>query len=204
MTNQYLSWQNATSDAVVKKSSKAVASVKNSTGTPTFSMTSSPIASIDSKTGEITITAPGEEGDTGYSTRMDAWEEGAVLTVTATLPSGKKASTTITLVKDLILTVNSSYVFRTDGNVGGFLNATNVNFWVDANKNVTWFVTVANDESEYEYCGEESSTTTHYEGRLAMVRPTSTVVSYNACRLFATSTYGQIIVIYLDHNWVIN
>ena len=110
--------------AGTKKGSKAVATVKNASGKVTYSISGSTCIKIDSETGVIKVSANKLE---------TCIKNGAEATVTATLPSGKSASKTVKLEKQLILTANGK---ECKAKVNNFEAKENT-FTVIANQTVT-------------------------------------------------------------------
>ena len=110
--------------AGTKKGSKAVATVKNASGKVTYSISGSTCIRIDSETGVIKVAA----------NKIEACvKSGAEATVTATLPSGKSASKTVRLEKQLILTANGKeYSAKTN-----YFTAKENTFTVIANQTVS-------------------------------------------------------------------
>ena len=107
----------------------AYAKTENASGDVTFSVSSDRCLTIDSKTGKI---------QTKYVQKQELTycAGGETITVTATLPSGKKASQTLILEKDLMLTVGNYEFTYVDKN-RNFTTGTN-DFKVKANQNVKW------------------------------------------------------------------
>ena len=107
----------------------AYAKPENASGEVTFSVSSDRCLTIDSKTGKI---------QTKYVQKQELsyCAGGETITVTATLPSGKKASQTLILEKDLMLTVGNYEFTYVDKN-RHFTTGTN-DFKVKANQNVKW------------------------------------------------------------------
>ena len=120
-----------------KRSSDAVAKVKNASGDVTYSISSNKCMKIDSKTGHITI----KGNNLQYCS-----ENGGTATVTATLPSGKSASDTITLEKILVLRVGNKEYNRATKDKS-FPNTTN-SFLVIANQIVKFTATGVKPGSE--------------------------------------------------------
>lgn len=124
------------------KTSKAIAKVENASGDVTYAIDNNVCVSINSTTGELTA----KEAATGSATKVRTWEnacavDGKTVTVTATLPSGKSASTTLTIEKDLVLYPSNSSIKKyeavtTDRKL--YPADSNKRFYVDANQVVTW------------------------------------------------------------------
>lgn len=125
------------------KTSKATAKVENASGDVTYSIDKATCVSIDKTTGDLTADNAPTSG-----TKLKYWLERCandnhIVTVTATLPSGKSASATLTIEKDLVLYASNTSVKRAEeiklaGN-GKVLPAdSNKRFYVDANQVVTW------------------------------------------------------------------
>ena len=114
------------------KTSNAIAKTENTSGKVTYSMSQSRCASIDPNTGVITALNVQKTELTYCATN------GETLKVTATLPSGKSASQTIYVEKDLVLTVGSNefYVFTKEEN--RYFKTGSNDFTVKANQNVKW------------------------------------------------------------------
>ena len=112
------------------KTSKATASTENASGNVTYSLSSSTCARINSSTGAITAIPYSELDSMGEQ----ICEAGETVTVTATLPSGKSASKTLTLEKDLRLSAgNKTNIYTTTD-----INTGSNDFTVKANQNVKW------------------------------------------------------------------
>ncbi len=148
--------------------SKATAKVQNSTGKVTYTIDDADCVSIDKNTGALTA----RETITGSSAKIKAWlnkcaVNGKVVTVTATLPSGKSASAKLTLEKDLELYASNSSIKRgvTITANGKVLPADKEKFYVDANQTVTWS---AKADDAYGTCTAVNKTqkSTSYEGNL--------------------------------------
>ncbi|MGN1379128.1 MAG: InlB B-repeat-containing protein [Bacilli bacterium] len=153
----------------------ATASVENASGTVTYSINSGNCASIDSSTGVITAINP--------QTKTREWESRCAnkenqFVVTATLPSGKSATATIKLEKDLSAYFtgsenNNTFVGLTTSN--DFYHAVEQEFSITANQNVSWNVK-CEDHYYYGICtytGKISSTSTVFKGTLAAVHTKS-------------------------------
>ena len=110
--------------AGTKKGSKAVATVKNASGKVTYSISGSNCLKIDAETGVIKVSA------SKFETCI---KSGAEATVTATLPSGKSASKTVKLEKQLVLTANGKE-YKSKIN---YFEAKENTFTVIANQTVT-------------------------------------------------------------------
>lgn len=149
------------------KTSKATAKVENASGEVTYSIDNNVCVKIDSKTGDLTA----REAATGTSAKVNAWKntcavDGNKVIVTATLPSGKSASATLTIEKDLELYASNSSIKRqaTVTENGKTFPAYQEKFYVDANQTVTWSAKAVDNSS----CTpvNKTSKSTSYEGNL--------------------------------------
>ncbi len=130
------------------KTAKASAKVENATGDVTYSLSNTLCMGIDAKTGVITAKNNG------------ACSKGAEIKVYAKTPSGTTAEQTIYYEKDLELTSKgesyskyASFYGDSDG------------YYVTANQNVTWDVTLTSSVSyEYTYNDFISKTSTSVKG----------------------------------------
>ena len=130
------------------KTAKASAKVENATGDVTYSLSNTLCMGIDAKTGVITAKNNG------------ACSKGAEIKVYAKTPSGTTAEQTIYYEKDLELTSKgesyskyASFYGDSDG------------YYVTANQNVTWDVTLTSSVSyEYTYKDFISKTSTSVKG----------------------------------------
>lgn len=123
------------------KTAKATAKVENASGDVTYAIDNNVCVSIDAKTGDLTA----NEAATGSGAKVRAWRnacavDGKVVTVTATLPSGKSASAKLTIEKDLELYASfySLPKHETVTTNGKYLPASDNKFSVEANQIVTW------------------------------------------------------------------
>ena len=174
----------------------ATANVENASGAVTYSINSGNCARIDSNTGVITAINP--------QTKTRDWESRCInkenqFVVTATLPSGKSATATITLEKDL-----SAYFTGTENNntfVGlgtsnTFYHGGEREFSITANQSVTWN---ASCEDHYyygtcTYTGKTSSTATTFKGTLSATYTKSdgtTSNSYSNSKVTLSTPAGQ-------------
>lgn len=174
----------------------ATANVENASGAVTYSINSGNCARIDSNTGVITAINP--------QTKTRDWESRCInkenqFVVTATLPSGKSATATITLEKDL-----SAYFTGTENNntfVGlgtsnTFYHGGEREFSITANQSVTWN---ASCEDHYyygtcTYAGKTSSTATTFKGTLSATYTKSdgtTSNSYSNSKVTLSTPAGQ-------------
>lgn len=130
------------------KTAKASAKVENVTGNVTYSLSNTLCMGIDAKTGVITAKNNG------------ACSKGAAIKVYAKTPSGTTAEQTIYYEKDLKLTSKGeSYSKYAD-----FYGDSN-GYYVTANQNVTWDVTLTSSVSyEYTYKDFISKTPTSVKG----------------------------------------
>ena len=130
------------------KTAKASAKVENATGDVTYSLSNTLCMGIDAKTGVITAKNNG------------ACSKGAAIKVYAKTPSGTTAEQTIYYEKDLKLTSKGeSYSKYAD-----FYGDSN-GYYVTANQNVTWDVTLTSSVSyEYTYKDFISKTPTSVKG----------------------------------------
>ena len=130
------------------KTAKASAKVENATGDVTYSLSNTLCMGIDAKTGVITAKNNG------------ACSKGAAIKVYAKTPSGTTAEQTIYYEKDLELTSKGeSY-----SEYASFYGDSN-DYYVTANQNVTWDVTLTSSESfEYTYKDFISKTSTSVKG----------------------------------------
>lgn len=130
LTNKHIS------SVGTKKTSQAKATVNNPSGKVVYSISNTKCFQIDSNTGVIKVSSR------NFKTCN---ENGATAEVTATLPSGKSASSDITLEKVLILRVgNKEYVYKTSDK--SFETRTN-SFTVIANQIVNWTASGVKDGS---------------------------------------------------------
>lgn len=150
------------------KTSKANAKVENASGDITYSIDNNVCVSIDAKTGNLTA----NNEPTGSGAKIKVWlqtcaTDGNVVTVTATLPSGKSASAKLTIEKDLVLYASNSSIKRSETikENGITLPAYEDRFYVDANQTVTWS---AKADDPYGTCKAVNVTTksTSYTGNL--------------------------------------
>lgn len=149
------------------KTSKATAKLENASGDVTYSIDNNVCVTVDSKTGDLKT----KEIPTGSDTKIKAWlntcgKEGKTVTITATLPSGKSASATLTIEKDLELYASNSSIKRqaTVTENGKTFPAYQEKFYVDANQTVTWSAKAVDNSS----CTpvNKTSKSTSYEGNL--------------------------------------
>ena len=115
------------------KTAKASAKVENATGDVTYSLSNTLCMGIDAKTGVITAKNNG------------ACSKGAAIKVYAKTPSGTTAEQTIYYEKDLELTSKGESYSK----YASFYGDSN-DYYVTANQNVTWDVTLTSSVS-YEY-----------------------------------------------------
>lgn len=134
------------------RTSNATASVENASGAVTYSISSVGCATIDSNTGVITAVSV-----TSRDLRSICYGSGETIKVTATLPSGKSASKTLTFEKNLLLTVGDYDYISTSSNKYFPHNRDNT-FTITANQEVSWSATEIED-------GTESKTSTTYSGK---------------------------------------
>ena len=130
------------------KTAKASAKVENSTGDVTYSLSNTLCMGIDAKTGVITAKNNG------------ACSKGAAIKVYAKTPSGTTAEQTIYYEKDLELTSKGESYSK----YASFYGDSN-DYYVTANQNVTWDVTLTSSVSyEYTYKNYISKTSTSVKG----------------------------------------
>ena len=130
------------------KTAKASAKVENATGDVTYSLSDTLCMGIDAKTGVITAKNNG------------ACSKGAAIKVYAKTPSGTTAEQTIYYEKDLVLTSKGESYSK----YASFYGDSN-GYYVTANQNVTWDVTLTSSESfEYTYKDFISKTSTSVKG----------------------------------------
>ena len=130
------------------KTAKASAKVENATGDVTYSLSNTLCMGIDAKTGVITAKNNG------------ACSKGAAIKVYAKTPSGTTAEQTIYYEKDLELTSKGESYSK----YASFYGDSN-GYYVTANQNVTWDVTLTSSESfEYTYKDFISKTPTSVKG----------------------------------------
>ena len=130
------------------KTAKASAKVENATGDVTYSLSNTLCMGIDAKTGVITAKNNG------------ACSKGAAIKVYAKTPSGTTAEQTIYYEKDLELTSKGESYSK----YASFYGDSN-GYYVTANQNVTWDVTLTSSESfEYTYKDFISKTSTSVKG----------------------------------------
>ena len=130
------------------KTAKAVAKVENVTGDVTYSLSDTICMGIDAKTGVITAKNNG------------ACSNGAAIKVYAKTPSGTTAEKTIYYEKDLVLTSKGESYSKYASFYGD-----NNGYYVTANQNVTWDVTLTSSVSyEYTYKDFISKTSTSVKG----------------------------------------
>lgn len=130
------------------KTAKASAKVENATGDVTYSLSNTLCMGIDAKTGVITAKNNG------------ACSKGAAIKVYAKTPSGTTAEKTIYYEKDLELTSKGESYSK----YASFYGDSN-GYYVTANQNVTWDVTLTSSVSyEYTYKDFISKTSTSVKG----------------------------------------
>lgn len=130
------------------KTAKASAKVENATGDVTYSLSDTLCMGIDAKTGVITAKNNG------------ACSKGAAIKVYAKTPSGTTAEQTIYYEKDLELTSKGESYSK----YASFYGDSN-DYYVTANQNVTWDVTLTSSVSyEYTYNDFISKTSTSVKG----------------------------------------
>ena len=130
------------------KTAKASAKVENATGDVTYSLSNTLCMGIDAKTGVITAKNNG------------ACSKGAAIKVYAKTPSGTTAEQTIYYEKDLKLTSKGESYSK----YASFYGDSN-GYYVTANQNVTWDVTLTSSVSyEYTYKDFISKTSTSVKG----------------------------------------
>lgn len=130
------------------KTAKASAKVENATGDVTYSLSNTLCMGIDAKTGVITAKNNG------------ACSKGAEIKVYAKTPSGTTAEQTIYYEKDLELTSKGESYSK----YASFYGDSN-DYYVTANQNVTWDVTLTSSVSyEYTYNDFISKTSTSVKG----------------------------------------
>ncbi len=130
------------------KTAKASAKVENATGDVTYSLSNTLCMDIDAKTGVITAKNNG------------ACSKGAAIKVYAKTPSGTTAEQTIYYEKDLELTSKGESYSK----YASFYGDSN-DYYVTANQNVTWDVTLTSSVSyEYTYNDFISKTSTSVKG----------------------------------------
>ena len=130
------------------KTAKASAKVENATGDVTYSLSNTLCMGIDAKTGVITAKNNG------------ACSKGAAIKVYAKTPSGTTAEQTIYYEKDLELTSKGESYSK----YASFYGDSN-GYYVTANQNVTWDVTLTSSVSyEYTYKDFISKTPTSVKG----------------------------------------
>ena len=130
------------------KTAKASAKVENATGDVTYSLSNTLCMGIDAKTGVITAKNNG------------ACSKGAAIKVYAKTPSGTTAEQTIYYEKDLVLTSKGESYSK----YASFYGDSN-GYYVTANQNVTWDVTLTSSVSyEYTYKDFISKTSTSVKG----------------------------------------
>lgn len=130
------------------KIAKASAKVENATGDVTYSLSNTLCMGIDAKTGVITAKNNG------------ACSKGAAIKVYAKTPSGTTAEQTIYYEKDLELTSKGESYSK----YASFYGDSN-GYYVTANQNVTWDVTLTSSVSyEYTYKDFISKTSTSVKG----------------------------------------
>ena len=130
------------------KTAKAIAKVENATGDVTYSLSNTLCMGIDAKTGVITAKNNG------------ACSNGAAIKVYAKTPSGTTAEKTIYYEKDLVLTSKGESYSKYASFYGD-----NNGYYVTANQNVTWDVTLTSSVNyEYSYKNFISKTPTSVKG----------------------------------------
>lgn len=123
------------------RTAMATAKVENGKGKVIYTIEKNNCVSIDAETGEIKA----NEAATGSGTKIKLWynscaDENTSYTVTATLPSGKSASTKINLEKDLKLSAsdrNSLEMLAVTRNNMTFYMFRENNFTIEANQPIT-------------------------------------------------------------------
>ncbi|MGM9875958.1 MAG: InlB B-repeat-containing protein [Bacilli bacterium] len=176
----------------------ATANVKNASGAVTYSINGGNCANIDSNTGVIKAINP--------QTKTREWEIQCAnkenqFVVTATLPSGKSATATITLEKDLSAYFTGSgnnNTFVGSGTSQSFYHAGEKEFSITANQNVTWKAKCEDDVTYYgatcKYIGKTSSTATIFKGTLSATYTKSdgsTSNSYSNSKVALSTPAGQ-------------
>ncbi|MGM9882488.1 MAG: InlB B-repeat-containing protein [Bacilli bacterium] len=148
----------------------ATASVENASGAVTYSINDGNCVRIDSSTGVITASNP--------QTKTREWDIKCAnkenqFVVTATLPSGKSATATITLEKDLYANFTGSENNNTLVGLStakDFYHAGEQEFSITANQNVSWSAKCKNEVTYYgatcKYIGTISTTATIFKGTL--------------------------------------
>lgn len=184
------------------KTSKATAKVENASGNVTYSIDNNVCVSINATTGELTANEAAE----GSGAKVTAWRnacavDGKKVTVTATLPSGKSATATLTIEKDLVLSASNTSVKNaneiTQDQSGKVLPAdSNKRFYVDANQTVTW-TAKANDTAAN--CTPVNVTTTS-ESYVGDLKSQCTDGNSRNTYITATSTAKQTITIQYYQN----
>ena len=120
------------------KTSRATASTENASGNVTYSLSNTPCAKINSSSGVITATAYSELDDVA----KQICEAGDDVTVTATLPSGKSASQTLVLERDLDAAVGNMRFYSGDRDKK-FEHNRDGSFTITTNMDVNWSVSGA-------------------------------------------------------------
>ncbi|MGM9876944.1 MAG: InlB B-repeat-containing protein [Bacilli bacterium] len=148
----------------------ATASVENASGAVTYSINDGNCVRIDSSTGVITASNP--------QTKTREWDIKCAnkenqFIVTATLPSGKSATATIKLEKDLYANFTGSENNNTLVGLStakDFYHAGEQEFSITANQNVSWSAKCKNEVTYYgatcKYIGTISTTATIFKGTL--------------------------------------
>lgn len=147
--------------------SKAIATVENASGEVTYEINNNICVSIDSKTGDLIATRVPETG----GAKIKSWinncqNKSKEVTVTAKLPSGKSATATLIVEKDLKLEASfydarEKQPVESDGQ--NFYVNNDKNFSVSANQTVTWTVT---PEDSCVTTGSNNVKSTDYNGTI--------------------------------------
>lgn len=180
------------------KSAKVSANVQNSSNSKvTYSLSSTACAKIDSATGVITAKTESEiEGSD-----IQICEVGETIKVIGTLPSGKSASVNLNIEKDLFARFtgtanNDTFVGLATSKT--FYHASEKEFTITANQNVTWNAKCEDDVTYYgatcKYIGKTSSTATIFKGTLSATYTKSdgsTSNSYSNSKVTLSTPAGQ-------------
>lgn len=184
------------------KTANAIARVENATGNVTYSIDSNVCVTIDKNTGLVTANDIPE----GNGSKIKAWmnscaNDGNTVTITAKLTSGKSASATLAIEKDLVL--NASF-----GNAAEKQNVTqdkqnfdtnrDKEFSIEANQSVTWSV-----KPEGTNCTTTSSNnvkSTNYNGTI--LAKCNGTPSWERTLVTATTDANQKLSVY--YNQVVN
>lgn len=184
------------------KTANAIARVENATGNVTYSIDSNACVTIDQNTGLVTA----KDVPEGSGTKIKFWlqtcaTDGSTVTITAKLPSGKSASATLAIEKDLKLKAslgNAAQKQDVTQDKQNFDANRDKEFSIDANQTVTW--SVKPEGSNCVTTGSNNVKSANYDGTiLAKCNGTS---SWERTLVTATTDANQKLSVY--YNQVVN